>query len=87
MLVPIGAGMLRVRFTFGLRGVDLDRERAPVGDAQRRFVALGQALARVAARLHADPVDDDIDVVLLRLLQLRHVGRFDESRPSTRKRT
>jgi hypothetical protein len=75
--------------------VHLERDRAPVGDAQRRLEAFGQALAQpgrcaggrsvrcrhepmaaVGRRLHLDPVDDDVDVVLLGLLQLRHVGGF-----------
>ena len=57
------------------RGTKLDRERPAVGDAQRRLVAFGQPL--LDAWLDPDPVDDDVDVVLLRLLQLRHVGRLD----------
>ena len=57
-------------------GVDLERERAAVGDAQRGLSklsaqALAQAVVQVAAQLHA--VDDDVDVVLLGLLQARQV--------------
>ena len=59
--------------------IHLDREGAAVGDAQRRLEALGQALAQrrglrgVTQGRHLDAVDDDVDVVLFRLLQLRHV--------------
>ena len=65
------------RLVLGLvRGrIDLDGERSTFGDAQRRLEAFGQTL--LDAGLHADAIDDDVDVVLLRLLQLRHVGRLD----------
>ena len=56
------------------RRVHLERDRAPVGNPQRRFEAFCEALLQ--ARLHLDAVDDDIDVVLLGLLQLRHIGRL-----------
>ena len=56
--------------------VHLERERAAVGDAQRGLEALGQALARVVARLQA--VDHDVDVVLLGLLEHRQVARLDD---------
>jgi hypothetical protein len=48
--------------------VELQREGAPIGDAQRGLEALGQPLRHVGA--HAQAVDDDVDVVLLGLLQL-----------------
>ena len=77
------AGELARVEVLGAPLVHLDRERAPVGDAQRRLEALGEALAQrrggggVARGGHLDAVDDDVDVVLLGLLQLRHVGGVD----------
>ncbi len=53
-----------------LAAVHLQRDGPALGMAQRRFERFGQALAHVVAHLQA--VDDDIDVVLLRLGQLRH---------------
>ncbi len=57
-----------------LAAVHFQRNRPPFGMAQRRFERLGQALAHVVAHLQA--VDHDIDGVLLRLVQLRHIVDF-----------
>ncbi len=51
--------------------VHLHRDGAAVGQPQRGLEALGQPLLDVGA--HLDPVDDDVDVVLLGLLQLGQV--------------
>ena len=59
----------------GVAGVELERNRAAVGDAQRGFEALGKALLHIGA--YTQPIDDDIDVVLLVLFQLRQLGRLD----------
>ena len=67
------------------RVVHLDGEGAAVGDPQRRLEALGEALAQrrggagVVRGGHLDAVDDDVDVVLLGLLQLRHVAGVDRA--------
>jgi hypothetical protein len=65
------------------RLVHLDGEGAALGDAQRRLEAFGEALAQrrgaggIVCGRHLDAIDDDVDVVLLGLLQLRHVGGVD----------
>ena len=55
-----------------LRQVDeLEHDQA-VGQPQRRLHRVGEPLPR--SRLHREPVDHHVDVVLLLLLQLRRVG-------------
>jgi hypothetical protein len=54
--------------------VHFQRDGPALGVAQRRLEGLGQALAHVVADFQA--VDDDIDVVLLRLVELGYAVDF-----------
>ncbi|MNL50036.1 hypothetical protein D3C87_1730170 [compost metagenome] len=56
--------------------VHVQRQRAAVGQLQRGFEAFRQAL--LAFRLDAQPVDDDVDVVLFGFLQRRHAVDFHQ---------
>ena len=57
--------------------VELQRDRAAFGDAQRRLEALGQPLLHFRPRAQA--VDHHVDVVLLGLLQRRQLGGLDDA--------
>jgi hypothetical protein len=63
-------------------GVHLERNRAPVSNAQRGLEAFSQALLEAAVGIDAggsdnlDAIEHHIDVVLLVLLERRQVGRF-----------
>ncbi len=75
--VPVGAGhplrepALPVRVV--RRAVDEVQHHEPVGQAQGGLHRVGEPLLR--GGLHRQPVDDDLDVVLLLLLQRRWVGQ------------
>ena len=68
---PLGEPALAVRVV--LLEVDELEHDQPVGQPQRRLDRVGQPL--LGRRLHREPVDDDGDVVLLLLLQLRRLGQ------------
>ena len=61
------AGELRAEQMLLVR-IHFERDRAAVGETQRRFERFGEALLHVGA--HFQPVDDDVDRVLVVLLQL-----------------
>ena len=56
--------------------VGVFRDRDAVGEFERGLEAVGEARGDVAA--HDDPVDDDVDVVLVLLVELRRIGDLGE---------